>query len=132
MWNDIFGSWAWLLLHALYLAVTVPWFFYCWGWGDADFSDDTTEDGDAAVHIGEPDDLWHLRRRLAFRAVVLGGFFPSGFFVGDILRLALLGLIAYFSRRFFRQGVWDADYSKFRRWFGPNAKPLFPNGFRPL
>lgn len=126
LWEAVFLSpWWWLARIAVTTGV-VSHFFYTWGWGDASYGDNTTDDGDAAVHIGLPDDEWHRRRRRAFRAVSVMGFLPVGLFFVDIGFLVALACVGLASRRAFRQGVYDADRRKFRQWFGEGARPLFP------
>jgi hypothetical protein len=131
-WDVVFGSFAWQIVRWMYVVTSSTWFFYAWGWGDVSYTDDTTEDGDAAVAIGEPDDPWHRRRRYANRAVVAAIFAPTGKFWFDVGLLLALAIVAVSSRPAFRQGVWDGDYRSFRRWFGPDEKPMMPGGFRKL
>ena len=131
-WESLFGSPVWLIVRWLYCALSATWFFYVWGWGDVSYFDDTTEDGDAAVHVGLPDDPWHRRRRYANRAIAIAVFLPVGEIWIDGGMMAGLVVVAVASRKAFRQGVWDGDPREFRRWFGASAKPWMVNGFRPL
>lgn len=125
-WEALFGSWLYLTARVVYSACAVLWFWYAGaGWGDAAWDDER-------LHPGRPDDLWHKRRRIAFWLISTLPALPFGLFWADAGMLLAYGVVAAFTRKAFRMGVWDASPVTFGRWFGPKAKPLIKKGFRPL
>lgn len=90
---------------SLYLingAVIAGIFLFVWGWGDAAW-------GNKAIHPGNPNDLWHKRRRFAFYALLVWASLPN----------PIAWVVLLYGRRIFRRGAWAVDGGvTYRRWYG--------------
>ena len=105
MWMILFI--VWLVLSTIGSMLSL-FFMYTWGRGDADFGDNTTEDGDPAYNTGYSGDPWHRYRRKSF--------YPTAFF-STLFNPAGVVLLLVFGRRLFRMGVKKASPVVHERWF---------------
>ena len=90
------------VVYAVIGGIISAWFLYVWGWGDAAW-------GNKDIHPGNPNDLWHKRRRFAFYALLMWASLPN----------PIAWVVLLFGRRIFRNDVWDVDGGEtYRRWYG--------------